>query len=61
MTILNDDDSANAELKQTIDVNFMGAVYCTRESNKSMMKRNAHKYQFNRCLCTMWGKEQVRM
>ena len=39
MTILNDDDSANAELKRTMDVNFMGAVYCTREAYKSMTKR----------------------
>lgn len=42
MTILNDDDSANAELKRTMDANFMGAVYCTREAYKSMMKRNAY-------------------
>lgn len=42
MTILNDDDSANAELKRTMDGNFMGAVYCTREAYKSMMKRNAY-------------------
>ena len=39
MTVLNDDDSANVELKRTMDVNFMGAVYCTRAAYKSMMKR----------------------
>lgn len=42
MTILNDDDSANGELKRTMDVNFMDAVYCTREAYKSMMKRDAY-------------------
>lgn len=47
MTILNDDDSANAELKRTMDVNFMGAVYCTREAYRSMMKRNAYGYIIN--------------
>lgn len=47
MTILNDDDSANAELKRTMDVNFMGAVYCTREAYKSMMKRDAYGYIIN--------------
>lgn len=47
MTILNDDDSANAELKRTMDVNFMGAVYCTREAYKSMMKQGAHGYIIN--------------
>lgn len=47
MTILNDDESANAELKRTMDVNFMGAVYCTREAYKSMMKRNAYGYIIN--------------
>lgn len=45
MTILNDDDSA--ELKRTMDVNFMGAVYCTRSAYKSMMKRSAYGYIIN--------------
>jgi NAD(P)-dependent dehydrogenase (short-subunit alcohol dehydrogenase family) len=47
MTVLNDDDSANAELKRTMDVNFMGAVYCTRAAYMSMMKRNAYGYIIN--------------
>lgn len=47
MTILNDDDSAGAELKRTMDVNFMGAVYCTREAYKSMKKRDVHGYIIN--------------
>lgn len=47
MTILNDDDSAGAELKRTMDVNFMGAVYCTREAYKSMTKRDVHGYIIN--------------
>lgn len=42
MTILNDDDSAIAELKRTMDVNFMGAVCCTREAHKSLMERDAY-------------------
>lgn len=42
MTVLNDDDSANVELKRTMDVNFMSAVYCTHAAYKSMMKRGAY-------------------
>lgn len=30
--------SFNNELKETIDVNFMGTVYCTRKAYESMMK-----------------------
>lgn len=39
MTTLNDDDSA--ELKWTMNVNFMAAVYCTREVYKSLTMNDA--------------------
>lgn len=42
MMVLNDDDSANDELKRTMEVKFMGAVYCTREDYKSIMKAGRH-------------------
>lgn len=38
ITILNDDDSLNADLRETMNVNLMGGVYCAREAYKSMMK-----------------------
>lgn len=38
ITILNDDDKLNADLRETMDVNFMGSVYCAREAYKSMTK-----------------------
>ena len=47
MSILNDDEDTNAELKRTMDVNFMGTVYCTREAYKSMHKRGGYGYIIN--------------
>jgi NADP+-dependent farnesol dehydrogenase len=38
ITILNGDDKLNADLRETMDVNFMGSVYCAREAYKSMSK-----------------------
>lgn len=36
ITILNDDAKLNFDLQQTMNVNFMGSVYCAREAYKSM-------------------------
>lgn len=38
--ILDEGDDVNDELKQTVDVNLMGMVYCTRAAFKSMKKRD---------------------
>lgn len=40
VSILNDDDSLNADLRETMNVNLMGGVYCARESYKSMTKHD---------------------
>jgi NADP+-dependent farnesol dehydrogenase len=40
ITILNDDDSLNADLRETMNVNLMGTVFCVKEAYKSMMKHD---------------------
>jgi NADP-dependent 3-hydroxy acid dehydrogenase YdfG len=47
MSILNDDADTNAELKRTMDVNFMGTLYCTRAAYKSMHNRGDYGYIIN--------------
>lgn len=37
--ILDEGDEINEALKQTVDVNLMGVVYCTREAFKSIKKQ----------------------
>jgi NADP+-dependent farnesol dehydrogenase len=39
ITILNDNDLINLDLEQTMETNFMGSVYCSREAYKSMVKK----------------------
>lgn len=42
VTILNDDDSLNADLRETMEVNVMGSVYCTRQAYKSMTRHDIY-------------------
>lgn len=36
--ILNDDETSNPSLKQTMDTNFLGTVYCAKEAHTAMVK-----------------------
>ena len=55
MKVLNDDDSANDELKRTMEVKFMGAVYCTREDYKSIMKAGRHTWRDHKYELDSWS------
>lgn len=47
ISLLDDNENTSAELKRTMDVNYMGTVYCTREAYKSMNKRGTYGYIIN--------------
>ena len=47
VSIFNEDENTNDELKKIMDINVMGMVYCARAAFNSMNKHNGYGYIIN--------------